>query len=57
MIFASKKQIDNISLLKEITSSKKVKRYVQFFIGVLLSASAFNIFLKPCNLIYGLSGF
>ena len=57
MIFASKKQIDNISLLKEITSSKKVKRYVQFFIGVLLSAAAFNIFLKPCNLIYGLSGF
>lgn len=57
MIFAKKKQIDNISLLKEITSSKKVKRYVEFVIGVFLSAAAFNIFLKPCNLIYGLSGF
>ena len=57
MIFAKKGQIDNISLLKEITSSKKLKRYIQFFIGVFLSACAFNIFLKPCNLIFGLSGF
>ena len=56
MIFAKKKQIDTSNLLKEITSSKKLKRYVMFFIGVLLSAAAFNIFLKPCNLIFGLSG-
>ena len=56
MIFAKKKQIDSTNLLKEITSSKKLKRYIQFFIGVFLSAAAFNIFLKPCNLIYGLSG-
>ena len=56
MIFAKKKQIDNISLLKEITGSKKVKRYIEFFIGVFLSAFAFNVFLKPCNLIFGLSG-
>ena len=56
MIFAKKKQIDSTNLLKEITSSKKLKRYIQFFIGVYLSAAAFNIFLKPCNLIYGLSG-
>lgn len=56
MIFAKKKQIDTNSLLKEITSSKKIKRYVEFFIGILLSAAAFNIFLKPCNLIFGLSG-
>ena len=56
MIFAKKKQIDTSNLLKEITSSKKLKRYVEFFIGILLSAAAFNIFLKPCNLIFGLSG-
>ena len=56
MIFAKKKQIDNNNLLKEITGSKKVKRYVMFFIGVFLSAFAFNVFLKPCNLIFGLSG-
>ena len=56
MIFAKKKQIDSTNLLKEITSSKKLKRYIQFCIGVFLSAAAFNIFLKPCNLIYGLSG-
>lgn len=56
MIFAPKKQIDNNSLLKEIKESKKIKKYFQFFVGVLLSALAFNIFLKPCNLIFGLSG-
>ena len=28
-----------------------------FFVGVFLSAVAFNVFLKPCNLIFGLSGF
>ena len=36
MIFAKKGQIDSTSLLKEITGSKKLKRYIQFFIGVLL---------------------
>lgn len=56
MIFAKKTPIDNTKLLKEITSSKKVKRYIEFFLGVFLSACAFNIFLKPCNLIFGLSG-
>ena len=56
MIFAKKKQIDNVNLLKEITGSKKIKRYVMFFIGVYLSAFAFNVFLKPCNLTFGLSG-
>ena len=57
MIFAKKKQIDTTNLLKEITNSKKLKRYVMFFAGVFLSAVAFNVFLKPCNLIFGLSGF
>ena len=57
MIFAKKKQIDTTNLLKEITNSKKLKRYVMFFVGVFLSAVAFNVFLKPCNLIFGLSGF
>lgn len=56
MIFAKTKQIDNSNLLKEITNSKKIKRYIMFFIGVLLSAVAFNLFLKPCHLISGLSG-
>lgn len=56
MIFAKKAQIDNNNLLKEITGSKKLKRYVIFLIGVFLSAAAFNIFIKPSHLIFGLSG-
>ena len=57
MIFAKKKQMSDINLLKEITSSKKIRRYIMFFIGIFLSAFAFNVFLKPCNLIFGVSGF
>ena len=56
MIFAKKKQIDNVNLLKEITGSKKIKRYVMFFIGVFLSAFAFNVFLKLFNLTFVLFG-
>ena len=56
MIFSKSKPIDSKMLLKEITNSKKIKRYVMFFIGVFLSAAAFNIFIKPCHLIFGLSG-
>ena len=56
MIFAKKTQIDNNNLLKEITSSKKLKRYTMFLIGVFLSAIAFNVFIKPSHLIFGLSG-
>lgn len=56
MIFSKKNKVDNKSLLKEITNSKKIKRYFMFFVGVLLSAISFNLFIKPCHLIFGLSG-
>lgn len=56
MIFAKKSKIDSSNLLKEITSFKIIKRYFMFLIGVLLSAVAFNLFIKPSHLIFGLSG-
>lgn len=49
-------KIDNAKLLKEIKESKKVKRSVMFILGVLLSAIAFNLFIKPSHLIFGVSG-
>lgn len=55
MIFNSHK-FDNNKLLKEIKESKKVYRSVMFFIGVLISAVSFNLFIKPCHLIFGVSG-
>lgn len=55
MIFA-KRKTDNSSLLKEIYNRKKIKRYFMFLLGVFLSAFAFNVFIKPSHLIFGLSG-
>lgn len=49
-------KIDNAKLLKEIKDSKKLKRSFMFVIGVLLSSIAFNLFIKPSHLIFGVSG-
>ena len=56
MIFGHKPLFDNATLLKEIYSSKKVKRSLLFAFGVLLSAISFNLFIKPSHLIFGVSG-
>lgn len=55
MIFKVHK-FDNNKLLKEIKESKKLERNFKFFIGVLISAISFNLFIKPCHLIFGVSG-
>lgn len=55
MIFKSH-NFDSKKILNEIKESKRVKRSVMFFIGVLISAIAFNLFIKPCHLIFGVSG-
>ena len=55
-LFNHKPLIDNAKLLKEIQESKKIKRTLMFIIGIILSASSFNLFIKPSHLIYGVSG-
>lgn len=55
MIFKTH-SFDSAKILKEIKESKRVTRSFMFFIGVLLSAVAFNLFIKPCHLIFGVSG-
>lgn len=47
------KKIKNNHILEKIESKYKVRRYFQLIIGVLLIASAFNIFLLPNNLVFG----
>lgn len=54
-MFFKKKVEENI--LKNIYKKDRLKRYVTFLIGLLLVSISFNIFLLPCNLIYGVSGF
>lgn len=56
MIFGHKPKFDNATILKEIYGSKKIRRSLMFILGVLLSAVAFNLFIKPSHLIFGVSG-
>ena len=53
-MFFKKKVEENI--LKNIYKKDRLKRYVTFLIGLFLVSISFNIFLLPCNLIYGVSG-
>ncbi len=56
MIFAHKPLFDNNKLLQDIYGSKKIKRSMMFIFGVLLLAVSFNLFIKPCHIIQGVSG-
>lgn len=54
-MFLKKPMEENI--IKKIYKKDILKRYSQFIIGLILVSLAFNIFLLPCGLIYGVSGF
>ncbi len=54
-MFFKKKVEENI--IKKIYKKDIFKRYSQFLIGLFLVSVSFNIFLLPCGLIYGVSGF
>lgn len=54
MLWFKKKNTENI--LKKIYSKDKFKRYSQFIIGLLITALAFNLFILPNNIVYGVSG-
>lgn len=56
MILSGFTKKKNKVLLKEIESNHKLGRYVTFVFGILIMAVAFNLFLKPNNLISGVSG-
>ena len=55
MIFNLNK-FDGEKIIEAVYNNSKVKRYVLFIFAVLLQAIAFNIFILPCNLIFGVSG-
>ncbi len=48
--------MDNKAFINLIYDKHKIKRLLQLLIGVLLVASAYNMFNKKCNLVYGVSG-
>ncbi len=51
-----KEAFDSNNIVKEIYNNDKLKRYSLFFIGVLIQALAFNIFILPSNMSFGVSG-
>ncbi len=51
-----KMAFDDNKIVKEIYSSDRLKRYSIFFVGVLLQAIAFNVFILPSDMSFGVSG-
>lgn len=49
----NKKRLIDENILKQIYHKSRVKRYVQFIVGLFLVAVAFNLFLSPNNLVAG----
>lgn len=50
------KKIQNNNIIKEIYKKGRIVRFSQFLLGVLLSAIAFNVFILPSEIVYGISG-
>lgn len=52
MLFKKKEN----SIINEIYKSGRDLKILQFILGVLVIAAAFNLFILPCNVVYGMSG-
>ena len=50
-----KEALDN-KIIQEIYNNDRLKRYSIFFVGVLIQAIAFNVFILPSNMSFGVSG-
>jgi len=55
MLFKKKKILDE-NILKKIHSKGRLKRYIGFVIGVLIVAIAYNLFMVPSEVVYGVGG-
>ena len=55
-MFLKKKKLIDENILKMIYSKDRLKRYVEFVLGVLLVAIAYNLFMVPSDVVYGVGG-
>lgn len=55
MLFRKKKILDE-NILKTIYSNGRIKRYAIFILGVLIVAIAYNLFMIPSEVVYGVGG-
>ena len=51
-----KKMESEESILKRVYEKGRLKRLVQFFIGIMIVAFSFNLFILPTEIVYGVSG-
>ena len=54
MFLFKKKNTENI--LKKIYNKDRIKRYSEFVLGLMILSIAFNVFILPNNIVYGMSG-
>ena len=55
MFFKQAKLLDE-NIIKNIYKKDRLSRYFDFFVGVLCVAFAFNLFILPNKIVYGMSG-
>lgn len=55
MFFKKAKLLDE-NIIKNIYKKDRLSRYFEFFVGVLCVAVAFNLFILPNKIVYGMSG-
>lgn len=55
-MFNKKKSIIDENIIKKIYQKDKLIRYFYLFFGVFLTSLAFNLFILPTKIVYGLSG-
>lgn len=56
MFFKKKKEVDLNNIIDKIYSKDKVMRSMEFLLGVLIVAIAYNVFILPSNVVYGVGG-
>ena len=55
MLFKRKHRLDE-NIIKEIYKKGRLKRWAEFLLGVLSVAIAYNLFLLPAKVVYGVGG-
>lgn len=56
MFFKKKKEVDLNNIIDKIYSKDKVMRSMEFLLGVFIVAIAYNVFILPSNVVYGVGG-
>ena len=56
MWFKKKKEAQEINIIQSIYKKDRLVRYAQFVAGVLCVAIAFNLFILPTKIVYGMNG-